>query len=86
MGSTKATTLDAALLDIVQQELSEETVDSEASESSYATTEITAENEGELRVPPLPENGRNGKEFDCPYCWITQSFKGKARHARKHWR
>ena len=86
MGSTKATTLDAALLDVVQQEPSEETVDSEASESSYATTEITAENEGELLVPPLPENGRNGKEFDCPYCWTTQSFKGKARHARKHWR
>ena len=86
MGSTKATTLDAALLNAVQQEPSEATVDSEASESSYATTEITAENEGELRVPPLPENGGNGREFDCPYCWITQSFKGKAKHARKHWK
>ncbi|KAL8792355.1 MAG: hypothetical protein Q9195_005058 [Heterodermia aff. obscurata] len=86
MGSTKATTVDAALLEDVQQEFSGPKVDSEASESSYPTTEITAETEGELSVPTLPDEGKNGKEFDCPYCWITQSFKGKARHARRDWK
>ena len=86
LGSTKATTLDAALLEAVQQEPSGTTVDGEASESSDATTEITAETEGELRIPPLPNEGKNGRDFDCPYCWITQSFKGKARHAKRRWK
>lgn len=86
LGSTKATTLDAALLEAVQQESSGAILDSEASESSYATTEITAETEGELSIPPLPDEGKTGKDFDCPYCRITQSFKGKAKHARKRWK
>ena len=82
IGSTKATTLDAAQLRMPE----EVTVQGDVSESSYATTEITAENEGALQIPPIPESGKKGKQFVCPYCWTTQCFKGKSKKARQNWK
>ena len=79
LDSTEASTFDPGTLRI-----GEEDVEEEASESSYASTEITAEGEGALKVPPIPEQGENGKEFVCPYCWTAMYFVGKKR--RKHWK
>lgn len=78
LGSTKATTLDVAQLKIPVA-----VVDEEAREPSRATTEVPAENEGDLRVPKLPDIGKGGREFDCPYCWTNQCFRGKG--GQKQW-
>lgn len=79
LGSTKATTLDVA-----QLKTPIAVVDEEPIETSYATTEITAENEGDLRVPEMSDVGNGGGEFECPYCRTIQCYRGKGK--RKQWK
>lgn len=86
LGSTTASTLDPAQLMVSKDVPQDALDDDQATESSYATTEITSENEGALKVPPIPEEGEGGKEFECPYCWIVLSLKGNSNRRRKYWK
>ena len=83
LGSTEASAFDPIKF---RQIDATETVEEEASESSYASTEITAENEGHLKIPPIPEQGEGGREFFCPYCSTARSYKGKSKKCRKYWK
>ena len=85
LGSTKASTLDPTQLLAPKEVAHHEMTDDQVSESSYATTEIIAENEGALKVPPIPEEAEGGNDFVCPYCWTAISFRGNSKHRRKYW-
>ena len=86
LGSTKASTLDPDKVVILYEKATEDVVEDQATDSSYATTEVAAEGEGALRIPPIPDEGEEGKEFLCPYCWVAVSFKGNSKRRRKHWK
>lgn len=86
LGSTKASTLDPDKVMILNGQASEDMIEDQATNSSYATTEVAAEGEEALKIPPIPEAGEEGKEFLCPYCWIAVCFKGNSKRRRKHWK
>ena len=74
LGSTKASTLFPT-----QLKISEDVIDEEASESSYATTEITAETEGALRIPAIPEQGQEAGTSYAPTA--GQPFRSRAKQS-----
>ena len=86
LGSTKASTLDPEKVMILKDQATEDIAEDQATDSSYATTEVVDEGEGVLKVPPIPEQGEEGKEFLCPYCWTAVCFKGNSKRRRKHWK
>ena len=45
--------------------------------TSYVASIVDESNEETLHFPDPPEESADGKDFECPYCYILQSIKTK---------
>lgn len=58
---------------------------SEADTQTSHATSVAGEEK--LRVPPPPESSRDGRDFECPYCYTICRLNGKEEwQRRKEWK